>query len=355
MTPAPSDRGPLVTGMAETITDVPIRDVLPADSPRLSGECHNHVELLAESGDDLPPIIVDRRSMRVIDGMHRLRAAVLRGESTIPVRFFDGAACDVFQLSVLLNVAHGLPLTLADRRAAAARILDAQPHLSDRAVARVVGLSPKTVTSVRQQSGSEQAVRVGRDGRLRPVSSAQGRRIASMIFAERPDASLREVARNAGISPATARDVRCRLGRDEDPVPPRLLEAEQAWRNGGPDAAEPDGAEHESRQRDTRRKVVETARRSRDPRLTLAGLCRDPSLKFTHSGRRLLIWLSRHVPCPSESSRLADTIPPHTTRVVAQLARQCAAEWIALANRLEDPHQDQGPELLPSGTEDANR
>jgi hypothetical protein len=45
-------------------------------------------------------------------------------------------------------MAHGLPLTLADRLAAAARIVTACPYWSDRAVAAVAGLSPKTVTAV---------------------------------------------------------------------------------------------------------------------------------------------------------------------------------------------------------------
>lgn len=352
--PAPSGRGLIVTGIVDDVVDVPIRDVLPADSPRLAGESHSHVELLAEAGDELPPIVVDRRSNRVVDGMHRLRAAVLRGASTIRVRYFDGTPSDVFQLSVSLNVEHGLPLTLADRRAAAGRILDAEPNLSDRAVARIVGLSPKTVTSVRQRSGAEKTHRIGQDGRVRPVSSAQGRRIASMIFAERPDASLREVARDAGISPATARDVRDRLGRDEDPVPPRLLEAEQSWRDSDAGTPDPDD-DDECRRRDARRKVVDAARRGRDPRLTLAGLCRDPRLKFTQSGRELLLWLRGHVLHPGESGRLAESIPPHTTRLVAQLARECAAEWIALANRLEDPHAGCDTGLAPSGTEVAIR
>lgn len=41
------------------------------------------------------------------------------------------------------NTHHGLPLTRADRKAAAQRILDIHPHWSDRAIAKVTGLSPK--------------------------------------------------------------------------------------------------------------------------------------------------------------------------------------------------------------------
>ncbi|MFC7729983.1 hypothetical protein [Actinomadura keratinilytica] len=69
----------------------------------------------------LPPILVHRRTMRVVDGMHRLRAARLQGRCEIGVRFVDGPDADVFVAAVRANIGHGLPLSLADREAAAAR------------------------------------------------------------------------------------------------------------------------------------------------------------------------------------------------------------------------------------------
>jgi hypothetical protein len=63
--------------------------------------------------------------MRVIDGMHRLRAAQLRGDHGVEVKFFDGDADEAFIAAVRANITHGLPLTLADRKAAAQRILAA--------------------------------------------------------------------------------------------------------------------------------------------------------------------------------------------------------------------------------------
>jgi hypothetical protein len=64
---------------------VPILRLAPADSPRLLGEDAEHVRMLADAGTDLPPILVHRRTPRVIDGMHRLRAAHLRGDTHIAV------------------------------------------------------------------------------------------------------------------------------------------------------------------------------------------------------------------------------------------------------------------------------
>jgi ParB-like nuclease domain len=95
---------------AETVAEVvavPVLSLRTADSPRLNGEDKAHIARLAETETALPPILVDRRTMRVIDGMHRLIAASLRGRDTIDVIFFDGSEADVFLRAVQENVTHG--------------------------------------------------------------------------------------------------------------------------------------------------------------------------------------------------------------------------------------------------------
>src|SRR2546421_3267487 len=77
----------LVPGPAARTHRVPVRSLLPADSPRLNGEDAEHIRVLAAVEAKLPPILVHRASMRVIDGMHRLGAARLRNEETIDVQF----------------------------------------------------------------------------------------------------------------------------------------------------------------------------------------------------------------------------------------------------------------------------
>ncbi|MEV4258891.1 ParB N-terminal domain-containing protein, partial [Spirillospora sp. NPDC049652] len=131
---------------------VAIGSLRPADSPRLRGEDREHVFRLVGVETPLPPILVHRPTMRVIDGMHRLRAAMLRGDTHIEAVYFDGTAAEAFARAVELNITHGLPLTIADRRAAAARILAAEPESSDRAVAARTGLSARTVAAVRRST-----------------------------------------------------------------------------------------------------------------------------------------------------------------------------------------------------------
>jgi hypothetical protein len=278
---------------------IAISELSPGYSPRIEGENAEHVRVLTESPDLLPPIVVHRPTMRVIDGMHRLRAAVERGDSEILVEYFDGSEDDAFIRAVRDNVHHGLPLSRADREAAVVRLLRSRNEWSNRAIAAVTGLSAPTVGAIRRrttgmpfQSGS----RVGRDGRTRPLSGVDGRARASRIIAEQPGASLRHIAREAGIALSTAQDVRKRLERGEDPL-----------RTGS--LSEP------------------AARVS-----TLAVLRRDPSLRFTRTGRALLQWLGVSAADPDE---MAQAIPEYSTRSMAELARACADTWTRFAEAIE--------------------
>lgn len=127
---------------------------------------------------------------------------------------------EVFRLAVSANVTHGLPLNKAERQAAAARIIRSHPQASDRSIAQTTGLAAKTVARIRRRSHVDETDRrVGQDGRVRPLNTADGRRIASRAITDRPDASLREIAQEAGISIGTVRNVRARLEAGEDPVP----------------------------------------------------------------------------------------------------------------------------------------
>jgi hypothetical protein len=73
---------------SETLIEVQhLRD---AGTPRSGSEDDEHVNALTDVEDRLPPIIVHRPTMRVIDGTHRLRAAKLRGARRIRARYFEG-------------------------------------------------------------------------------------------------------------------------------------------------------------------------------------------------------------------------------------------------------------------------
>jgi ParB-like chromosome segregation protein Spo0J len=295
----------------------------PADSPRIEGESGEHTRLLAETFEQLPPILVHRQTMRVIDGNHRLSAALLRGQDSIDVQYFDGTTRDAFVMAVRTNMAHGLPLSREDRGAAAARIISSHPEWSDRAIAASTGLAPRTVSRIRAELSADRAQparRAGLDGRMRPVDATEGRIRASEIIAERPDASLREIARQAGISPTTAREVRALVRRGEDPRAPR---------ERTPPAARAGGSAGRGKDRSAVNALV-----------LLEGLRNDPQLRFTEAGREVLRWLASRAPGPAGLQDTVVKIPPHCGLLIAELARSLANDWARFADDLEGRVQE---------------
>lgn len=328
--PSTGSGEPMVRGEGQrprlsAVTMVAIDCLLPADSPRTTGEDHAYARLLADSGAVLPPIIVHRPTMRVVDGMHRLRAAGMRGEEQARVRFFDGDERDAFVMAVRENIAHGLPLSARDRAAAAARILRSHPQWSDAAIALAAGLSARTVGEIRRASldeGEQPAVRLGRDGRVRPLNSAEGRIRASQLIMEMPGASLRAIAQRAGISPGTVRDVRDRLSRGEGPLPASL----RASDGGGGSRVKTEPA------------LVPLPAQARAPidgQGLLKSLMKDPSLRLTERGRFLLRLFRTQVLPDGRWTELKEAVPEHGAKVISQLARQCASAWTEFADDLE--------------------
>lgn len=316
----PAGRGPWV---------VPLASLSLGRSPRLGGRDEEHVARLAEVDGELPPILVDRRTMEVVDGAHRFMAAMLNGEESISVEFFDGTAEDAFLCAVEANVKHGLPLSRADRRAAAARIIVSHPEMSDRAIAEVVGMAAKIVAEIRpstQDVSSLPAARVGRDGKTRPLSTVEGRLKAAKMLEDQPQSSLREVAKSSGISPNTVADVRRRLARGQDPIP----EAHASDESGRPDARV-SSARRRSESRPLRASLSTVA----DPVSIVTKLARDPSMRHKQAGRQLLRLLQANASSLLESASLASAVPSHSVPIMVQLARRNAQLWDDFAQELE--------------------
>ncbi|MFE6306561.1 ParB/RepB/Spo0J family partition protein [Nocardiopsis sp. NPDC057823] len=294
-----------------------------ARSPRLDGTDPARVARLAEIVDELPPIVVQRPAMRVVDGMHRLQAARSRGRASIRVRYFDGSDEDAYILAVRLNVSHGLPLPMRDRLAALSRVLQAFPHWSDRRIAATCGVSPGTVAARRRRSGDERLhvnMRIGSDGRRQPRSAAAGRQAAAEFMRHNPEASLRVVARHAGISVGTALDVRRKAAHGPTCPDP------------GGDRPEPDAA----------------AAVLRDAAARVEQLARDPSLWGSEHGRAVLRLASATLGLTKRSEELADGMPDHARRALHDVARACALVW----NRCGDRVGGAGAAAPPPGVPD---
>lgn len=289
------------------VVDLLISDVLPSDaSPRRAGVNATHVRMLTESTTVLPPIVVRRATMQVVDGWHRLQAARLRGETTIAAVFFEGDQAAAFVLAVKQNAAHGLPLSLADRKAAALRILSSYPDWSDRSIAVVAGVSHKTVAAIRKRSAGripQSTGRIARNGVLHRSAGPEGRQRAAELFIANPSMSVRKVALAAGISVTTAKDVRKRLRAGEPAAVPGPVRERVPQRTDAPEV--------------------------------LRRLRRDPSLRFNENGRKLLRLLDTPFEDGVNWSTIVRSVPDHCTRSIAELARERALEWQQLADLLD--------------------
>ncbi|AYG84932.1 Transcriptional regulator NovG [Streptomyces hundungensis] len=312
--------------------DIDIHTLLPADSPRFALD-QAHIRALAESEAEFPPILVHRATLRVIDGMHRVRAAELRGQHTIGAHWFEGDDRAAFLIAVESNTRHGLPLSSEERKEAASRILRTHPQWSDRSIAERIGWNATGVGALRKEIADPDArpdARVGRDGRVRPATTAEGRRVAAEVIRQNPSASLREIAKQAGISVGTARDVRHRLAQGRPAIP----ESRRTDRSvGANDPATPVApVPSPTVDEDTTGRVTapDLARR-----ITLFdGLRKDPSLRLSESGRLVLHRLHTQLRTTEEWRRLAPTIPLHGRSAVADILSACADDLRGMAQEL---------------------
>jgi ParB-like chromosome segregation protein Spo0J len=317
-------------------------------SARAAGVDDAHVDLLIQCPDPMPPIVVHRPSMRVIDGLHRFHAAQRLGRGDIEAELFDGTEAEAFALSVHLNVRHGLPLAHDERNAAAVRILAMQPNWSDRFVAGIAGLSHRTIANLRQCSTGPDVQlngRLGRDGKVRPLDPANRRLRAAGFLTENPHLSLRELAQAAQISLATARDVRLRVRDGLDPVPDRMRRRSQAQ---GPDDEMPSAGQRRQPEASVFAPVPTRQGHGTRPPSPHAGdqsaafdpilqrLKKDPAIRFSESGRALIRHLVAAQFAVAHCGELLSVVPAHSLRTVAQIAQNNAAAWRRLAELVDE-------------------
>ena len=300
---------------ASAVVSVALDDLFIGECVRSSGVDESHVNLLVNVGDQLPPILVQAGSMRVIDGAHRVRAARLSGKSRIDVQLLDIDDTEAFTVSITANVRHGLPLSLADRKQAAVRLAHLRPTLSDRAIGRTCGLTGKTVAALRARHSDTQnqaLSRIGLDGRVRPTDSADRRQTARRLIMEAPTSSLRDIATEAGLSPNTVRKIRNDL---------KVSSRQNA------DFLVGNSSSHLAGEVSALSTAVDI----------LVGLQRDPSLRYQEDGRDLLRRLLLVKKVIDQIQEVVDSVPDHCLPSLAAVARIYGQRWLDLAGAFEMP------------------
>jgi ParB-like chromosome segregation protein Spo0J len=308
---------PVQSAEHREVAEVSTTSLRTGRSPRVRGIDRRHVAALAEVPESWPPIVVSRRDGSVIDGLHRVAAARQLGLERLCAVFFDGSPDDAYLEFVRCNVGHGLPLTLDERRAAARRILLPHPDLSDRAVASVCGLSPKTVGRLRRETDEARGAggtdarltrRVGRDGRQRPVDASAARARIAEELERQPDASLRTIAGAVGVSPETVRTVREKL-RSGPECTTELV-----------GVGEPEDV------------VTAILARKRHPGTALD---RDRAFTDRDDGRQFVDWFEATCIDDADLWQHGSAIPRSRVYEIADEARRRAAVWTRFAEQLE--------------------
>jgi hypothetical protein len=315
--------------------EVPVGALSPGLCVRQGGTSAVHVQLLvdAAAGAALPAILVQEDGWRVIDGLHRLEGAKLRGEHIIEARFVDCTDSEALVLAMKANSSHGLPLSKADRVSGAGRVLIAHPDWSDRAIAGITGLSAKTIAALRNRSlsGVPAGKRLGRDGRRRPVTAGEGRLRAVEYLSAHPDAPLRLVARETDVSLGTVHDVSARLRRGVNP-----------HRNGQRDPVEQPTTDPTTTSTGVGAAGNVTPLRRKNHTETpltwaaiAAKVANDPSIRYTDAGKGFFRWMALHATQPEGWREFIDAIPAHWLSVITPIAASTGQEWTLFAERLK--------------------
>jgi ParB-like chromosome segregation protein Spo0J len=286
------ERGAKTPGSSSLLEARPVRitELSFGYTPRQSRLDEEHVKSLVEVIDRVPPIIVEQRTMTVIDGLHRTEAARRAGHREIAAVIFAGSEIEALALAIKANVGHGKPLTREERRAAAGTLLTEAPQRSDRWVAEVCGLSHTTVARIREGANDKGPfVRTGRDGRSRPIDNAPGQAAVAHALADNPRSSLRRAAQLAGVSPNTAR----RVG-----------------------------------------KLVQRNRRNPDPSADPAQGGEEPLLEITRSQAELSWWKKTDV-LPADIGKHLRELPTTTLSEAVDECRRRAHTWLDIAEDIE--------------------
>jgi hypothetical protein len=286
---------------ASVVHDISVGALCIGYSPRHTKVDRDHVAALADVADRLPPVVVDERSMTVIDGVHRVEAYRSLGRSHIPALLFKGNDMEALVIAIQANIQHGKPLSRAERQEAARALLSRCPDRSDRWVGEVCGVSHTTVAVLRRTvSTAEAKVRTGRDGRRRPVDPSLGQAAVARVMAENPAASIRQAAGAAGVAPSTVQRVAAGLART-DKAPAMGVTISVGARG----------------------------------RALAEGLVADPAFHSSREGAEAVNWLARTAVSVEDLHAHLGSLPLSRVYEVADECRHRARTWAQVADALE--------------------
>ncbi|GAI73849.1 unnamed protein product, partial [marine sediment metagenome] len=109
------------------------------------------IERYRDCLEELPPIVVDKETMTVLDGWHRVEAHKREGIETIPVSYDDCPPHLFLARAYALNAKHGLPVdnTVRDQIIVVlSQGKDGYDPMSEEEIAQKMGLSQQRVSQI---------------------------------------------------------------------------------------------------------------------------------------------------------------------------------------------------------------
>jgi len=109
------------------------------------------IERYRDCLDDLPPVVVDRETMTVIDGWHRVEAHKREGTEIISVKYDSCAPRLFLAKAYALNARHGLPVDNEIRDQIIVDLnqgKDGYDPIGEEAIAQILGVSQQRVSQV---------------------------------------------------------------------------------------------------------------------------------------------------------------------------------------------------------------
>lgn len=140
---------------------IPLGDVLKFERFQVrSSENKATVRRYTEAlrlGIKLPPLLATKigDKVTIYDGLHRLAALQSAKQKKVKVTFTDVDSANLLQTALVANSGHGLPLTRSERKNAANKLLSGQPELSNRSIAKLVGVDEATVRRLRKEASNK--------------------------------------------------------------------------------------------------------------------------------------------------------------------------------------------------------
>jgi ParB-like chromosome segregation protein Spo0J len=140
--------------MSSYTTTIPLASIVADEDyqPRRAlSEAHVR-QLMASEPDAWPPVLVTPHDggYLLIDGFHRLEAATRLGRETLACTVEPGAG---YPQAFAANMAHGLSLTIDERKDFVRWLADDEPGLSYRELGRRSGLNHETVKRALTEGG----------------------------------------------------------------------------------------------------------------------------------------------------------------------------------------------------------